>query len=103
MQLTETIFQNSALFVEKKWVENRLWGKSAFLWGKRIDSSLLSPLSSAVTGHAPARARVPHANKARADVYARADKARGKPEWWSSPIASCAHRLLVTQWAGRAE
>ena len=38
MQLTKTIFQNSAIFIEKKWVENRLWGKSAFFWGKRINS-----------------------------------------------------------------
>ena len=38
MQLTKTIFQNSAIFIEKKWAENRLWGKSAFLWGKRINS-----------------------------------------------------------------
>ena len=33
MQLTTTFFPNSAIFVEKKWVENRLWGESAFLWG----------------------------------------------------------------------
>ena len=32
MQLTKTIF-NSAIFIEKKWVENRLWEKSAFLSG----------------------------------------------------------------------
>ena len=32
MQLTKTIFQNSAIFIEKKWVENELLGKSAFLW-----------------------------------------------------------------------
>ena len=38
MQLTKTIFQNSAIFIEKKWVENRLWGKGAFLWGERINS-----------------------------------------------------------------
>ena len=37
MQLTKTIFQNSAIFNEKKWVENRLWGKSAFLLGKGIN------------------------------------------------------------------
>ena len=35
MQLTKTLFQNSAIFIEKKWVENRLWGKSGFLWGKK--------------------------------------------------------------------
>ena len=39
MQLTKTIFQNSAIFIEKKCIENRLWGKSAFFWGKRINSS----------------------------------------------------------------
>ena len=33
--LTKTIFQNFAIFIEKKWVENRLWGKSAFSWGKK--------------------------------------------------------------------
>ena len=42
MQLTKTIFQNSAIFIEKKWVENRLWGKSGFLWGKRIYSLISS-------------------------------------------------------------
>ena len=36
MQLTNTFFPNSAIFIEKKWVENRLWGKSAFLWGKKM-------------------------------------------------------------------
>ena len=36
MQLTKTIFQNSAIFIEKKWVENQLWGKSAFLWEKEL-------------------------------------------------------------------
>ena len=35
MQLTKTFFPNSAIFIEKKWVENRLSGKSAFLWGKK--------------------------------------------------------------------
>ena len=39
VQLTKTIFQNSAIFIEKRWVENRLWGKSEFLWWKRINSS----------------------------------------------------------------
>ena len=36
MQLTNTFFPNSAIFIEKKWVENRLWGKSGFLWGKEL-------------------------------------------------------------------
>ena len=31
MQLTKSIFENSA--IEKKWVENQLWGKSGFSWG----------------------------------------------------------------------
>ena len=31
MQLTKTIFQNSAIFIEKKWVANELWGKVGFL------------------------------------------------------------------------
>ncbi len=30
MQLTETIFSDSTIFIEKKRVENRLWRKSAF-------------------------------------------------------------------------
>ena len=30
MQLTKTIFLDSAAFIEKKRVENRLWRKSAF-------------------------------------------------------------------------
>ena len=33
MELTKTFSPNSAIFIEKKWVENRLWGKIAFLWG----------------------------------------------------------------------
>ena len=36
MQLTKTIFLNSAISIEKKWVENRLWGKSAFCAGKEL-------------------------------------------------------------------
>ena len=43
MQLTKTIFQNFAILIEKKWVENQLWGKSVFLWGKRINSSKIGP------------------------------------------------------------
>ena len=36
MQLTKTIFQNSAIFIEKKWVENQLSLKSGFLLGKEL-------------------------------------------------------------------
>ena len=39
MQLTKTFFPNSAIFIEKKMVENRLWGKSGFLSGKKNVSS----------------------------------------------------------------
>jgi hypothetical protein len=35
MQLTMTISPDSASFIEKKRVENRLWRKSDFLWRKR--------------------------------------------------------------------
>ena len=43
MQLTKTSSPNSAIFIEKKWVENRLWGKSGFLWGeKNVSSPALS-------------------------------------------------------------
>ena len=35
MLLTKTFFPNSAIFIEKKWAENRLQGKSAFLWGEK--------------------------------------------------------------------
>jgi hypothetical protein len=34
MQLTKTIFPESATSIEKKRVENRLWRKSEFLWRK---------------------------------------------------------------------
>ncbi len=34
MQLTKTIFPDSAIFIEKKRVEIRLWRKSEFLWRK---------------------------------------------------------------------
>ena len=36
MQLTEKIFPDFAIFIEKKWVENRLLKKSDFLWGKTL-------------------------------------------------------------------
>jgi hypothetical protein len=39
MQLTKTIFPNSAIFIEKKRVENRLWRKSEFFWRKKIKIS----------------------------------------------------------------
>ena len=45
MKLAKTIFQNSAIFIDKKWVENRLWGKGGFLWGKRINSLEVSTAS----------------------------------------------------------
>ena len=35
MQLTRTIFFDSAIFIEKRTVENRLWAKSQFLWAKK--------------------------------------------------------------------
>ena len=36
MQLAKTFSPNSAIFIEEKCVQNRLWGKSAFLWGKKM-------------------------------------------------------------------
>ncbi len=33
MKLTKTIFPDSAIFIEKKRVENRLWQKSEFILG----------------------------------------------------------------------
>ena len=36
MQLTKTFFSQSAIFIEKMWVENRLLGKSGFLWGEKM-------------------------------------------------------------------
>ena len=38
-----TFCPNSVIFIEKKWVENRLWGKSAFLWGKKMHHNLFGP------------------------------------------------------------
>ncbi len=38
MQLARTIFSNSATFIEKKKVENRLRPKSEFSWPKKIKS-----------------------------------------------------------------
>ena len=35
MQLTKTTFSDSAIFIEKKRVENRLWAKSEFLWAEK--------------------------------------------------------------------
>ena len=35
MHLTKTIFFDSAIFIEKKTVETRLWAKSEFLWAKK--------------------------------------------------------------------
>ncbi len=42
MQLTQTSFPDSATFIEKKRVENRLWRKSKFLWRKKIKRSRLA-------------------------------------------------------------
>ena len=36
MQLTKNIFQNSAIFIEKKWVENQLWKKCVFVGKKNL-------------------------------------------------------------------
>ena len=35
MQLTKTIFQISAILIEKKWVENRLWGGKWIFVGRK--------------------------------------------------------------------
>ena len=35
MQLTKTFLPNSAIFIEKKWVKNRFWGKRAFFGGEK--------------------------------------------------------------------
>ena len=40
MQLTKTIFSDSAIFIEKKAVENLLWGKGEFLWARKNTSSI---------------------------------------------------------------
>jgi hypothetical protein len=53
MQFARTIFPDSATFIEKKKIENRLWPKSEFLWPKKIkslDSSFPSPAMSLVLG-----------------------------------------------------
>ena len=39
MPLTKKIFPDSAIFIEKKRVENRLWAKNEFLWAKKNASS----------------------------------------------------------------
>ena len=40
MQYCRTIFSDSDIFNEKNLLENHLWGKMRFLWGKLIWSSL---------------------------------------------------------------
>ena len=45
MQLTKTIFPDSAIFIEKKRVENRLWRKSEFSWRKKNMSYRVPALS----------------------------------------------------------
>ena len=35
IQLTKTIFSDSAIFIYETRVENRLWAKSEFLWAKK--------------------------------------------------------------------
>ena len=49
MQLTMTIFPGSAVFIEKKRVENRLWAKRIFLWQKKciMGSGYSGPVSAA--------------------------------------------------------
>ncbi len=53
MQLTKTIFPDSASFTKKKWLEHWMWRKSAFLWRKRnkpcICDSFKHPLHLSVT------------------------------------------------------
>ena len=44
MQLTKTFFPNSAIFIEKKWVENRLWEKVHFCGEKNVSSPPLGRL-----------------------------------------------------------
>ena len=39
MQFTSTIFSDSAIFIEKLRVENRLWAKKEFLWKKNSSHS----------------------------------------------------------------
>ena len=49
MKLTKTFFPNSAIFIEKKWVENRLWEKVGFLTifvGKKMYHQVATPLNS---------------------------------------------------------
>ena len=36
MQLTKVIFSHSAIVIEKKTIENRLWAKSEFFWAKKM-------------------------------------------------------------------
>ena len=62
-QLTDTIFVESAIFVEKKRVENRLWAKSEF-WGQKKMHHLHPFLSPPPTGPAlPHQAALPHRSR----------------------------------------
>ena len=36
MQITKTIFQNSAIFIKKKWAENQLWENVDFCGEKEL-------------------------------------------------------------------
>ncbi len=57
MQLTKTIFPDSAIFIEKKRVENRLWRKSEFLWRKKNISSSRTSGRQIASRSIPATAR----------------------------------------------
>jgi hypothetical protein len=48
MQLNMTIFPDSASFIEKKRVENRLWRKSEFLWREKNISSCVCAVCASV-------------------------------------------------------
>ena len=53
MQLSKTIFSDSAIFLEKETVENQLWAKSKFLWAKFVLFMLAGDGELGGTNHLP--------------------------------------------------
>ena len=45
MQLTKMIISDSAIFIGKKTVENRLWARTEFLWGKKCIMQATKPVA----------------------------------------------------------
>ena len=94
MQLSKTIFSDSAIFIEKETVENQLWAKSKFLWAKFVLFMLAGDGELGGTNHLPPERPglqsviYSDLQPPGADLGGARDREHGRtsPAWWTDEV-----------------